>query len=93
MQTRPLPETPDARSPAGAEIRLPLVDRCQYGNREYRGSIRRQVAPRAHRARSLTSLTRMTRAERRDPYERTAADGRTWDRTRDLSRVKRALSR
>ena len=43
--------------------------------------------------RNRTLLTHLTRVAERNRLGYAGRNGRTWDRTRDLSRVKRALSR
>jgi|SRR6187431_1700211 hypothetical protein len=46
-----------------------------------------------HAAAFLTHLARMTHATMRVSCSHAAVNGRSWDRTSDLPRVKRALSR
>jgi hypothetical protein len=70
-------------------LRLYVNDR--FGNARLRTTTPggTQGAPLVH----TRHPTRLTRALKPNPDGQTGADGRTWDRTRDLSRVKRALSR
>jgi hypothetical protein len=42
---------------------------------------------------SLAAFQQLPAESSEKPEPRASRDGRTWDRTRDLSRVKRALSR
>ena len=83
----------------------PQKDRAQdKGRAELRDELKRGVScPRRRQAQVRTGvrtgrafpacLAPMTHVSMRFSRSRAASDGRTWDRTRDLPRVKRALSR